>query len=171
MDKVQYIIKSLNIPASRYDSKLNDLRCLISYFSDSLKRTCISNSNLNNNLSRVTFKNEERIIKIDALEVQLNRSRDDAILLKRDNQVILKQRNTFFLIAKRLYFNISQLQLNCEVGNCFHKMTLPFLELKKMKLMKNVISVNLLFFPEMIFRVCIKLYLRKLKNSSTPKKT
>ena len=37
----------------------------------------------------------------------------------------------FCLIAKRLYFNITQLHLDCEIGKKIHRMILPFLELKE----------------------------------------
>lgn len=62
------------------------------------------------------------------LELELNRSRDDVIYLKTYNLVLSKQRNIFYLIAKILYFNITQLHLDCEIGNKIHKMILPFLK-------------------------------------------
>ena len=37
----------------------------------------------------------------------------------------------FCLIAKRLYANITQLHLNCEIGQKIHRMILPFLEFKE----------------------------------------
>ena len=37
----------------------------------------------------------------------------------------------FCLIAKRLYTNIAQLHLSCEIGKKIHKMILPFLEFKE----------------------------------------
>ena len=105
---------------------MNDLQYTISDFSDILKRISISNSNMNDNLIRVSFKNEERRIKLEVLDVELNRSRDDVILLKKDNKVIQKQRNIFCLINKLLYFNITQLHLYCEIGKNMRKMILPF---------------------------------------------
>ena len=95
VDKVHSILKSLNIPTPHNDYELNDLHYTIYDFSDSLKRNCISNSNLNDNLNRVTIMNEERRIRIEALEVELNRYRDDIIFLKRDSRALLKQRNIF----------------------------------------------------------------------------
>ena len=53
---------------------------------------------------------------IENLELELARSKDDVTYLKRDNLALLKQRNIFCLIAKRLYFNITQLHLACEIG-------------------------------------------------------
>ena len=51
--------------------------------------------------------------------------------MQRDNLKLLKQRNVFCLIAKRLYANITQLHLNCEIGQKIHRMILPFLEFKE----------------------------------------
>ena len=68
---------------------------------------------------------------IEKIESELSRCRDESIYLQRDNLKLLKQRNIFCLIAKRLYFNITQLHLDCEIGKRIHKMILPFLELKE----------------------------------------
>ena len=100
---------------------MNDLQYTISDFSDILKRISISNSNMNDNLIRVSFKNEERRIKLEVLDVELNRSRDDVILFKRENRLIQKQCNIFCLIAKRMYFNITQVHLDCDIGKNIHK--------------------------------------------------
>ncbi|KAI3510079.1 hypothetical protein L1887_25606 [Cichorium endivia] len=53
VNKVRFILKSLNVCSSIYDKELDDLR--------------------------VTLKNEERIMKIDLLELELVRARDDII--------------------------------------------------------------------------------------------
>ena len=74
IDKVQSILKSFNIHVSRYDSELDDLKYTISNFSDSLKRSRLNNSNLTDQLNRVTFKSEERILRTEALELELTRS-------------------------------------------------------------------------------------------------
>ncbi|KAI3767848.1 hypothetical protein L2E82_18277 [Cichorium intybus] len=129
--KVRSILKSLNICSSSYDAELDDLRFTVSSLSDSLKRTRLSNSNLNDQLSRISNKNEERRMRIEALESELVKARDDIIYVKRDNLVLVKQRNIFCLIAKRLYNNITQLHLDCDIGRGLHKMILPFLELKE----------------------------------------
>ena len=68
---------------------------------------------------------------IEQKEKELIRSKDDSIYLQRDNLKLLKQRNVFSLIAKRLYFNITQLHLDCEIGKKIHRMILPFFELKE----------------------------------------
>jgi hypothetical protein len=131
VDKVHSILKSLNICPSTYNSELEDLRFTVGDISDSLKRTRLSNTNLSDDLSRVKSKSEDRRIKIESLELELVHARDDIIILKKDNLVLLKQRNIFCLIAKRLYSNITQLHLDCDIGRKLHKMILPFLELKE----------------------------------------
>ncbi|KAI3505861.1 hypothetical protein L1887_28170 [Cichorium endivia] len=131
VNKVRSILKSLNICSSCYDNELDDLRFTVSSLSDSLKRTRLSNSNLNGQLSRVSNKNEERRMRIEALEHELVRATDDVIYVKRDNFLLVKQRNIFGLIAKRIYNNITQLHLDCDIGRGLHKMILPFLELKE----------------------------------------
>nr|KAJ0219002.1 hypothetical protein LSAT_V11C300151690 [Lactuca sativa] len=68
---------------------------------------------------------------IELKEAELVRARDESIYLQRDNLNLLKQRNVFCLIAKRLYTNIAQLHLSCEIGKKIHKMILPFLEFKE----------------------------------------
>ena len=68
---------------------------------------------------------------IEQKELELIKSRDENIYLQRDNLKLLKQRNVFCLIAKRLYANITQLHLNCEIGQKIHRMILPFLEFKE----------------------------------------
>ena len=115
VDKVHSILLSLNILVSCFDSELDDLKYTVSNFSDSLKQTSLSNTNLTDQLNRATFKSEDRKLKIEALELELTRRRDDVIYLKKDSCELLKQRNIFCLIAKRLYFNITQLHLDCEI--------------------------------------------------------
>ena len=70
-------------------------------------------------------------MKIEALELEMVESDDDVINLKNENKVVPKQRNIFCLIVKRLYNNITQLHLDCEIGKGPHKMILPLLELKE----------------------------------------
>lgn len=43
----------------------------------------------------------------------------------------MKQRNIFYKIAKRLYNNITQLYLNCEISKEMHKKMLPFIEFQE----------------------------------------
>jgi len=131
IDKVHSIFTSLNICSYTYDTELNNLRYTVSSLSDSLTRTRLSYSNLDDKMSRVSFKNEERRINIEALELELSRSKDDVIYLKRDNLGLLKHRNIFCLFAKRLYTNITQLYLDCDIGKNLHHMILPFLELRE----------------------------------------
>ena len=94
-------------------------------------QTRLANSNLTDQLGRVSSKSEERRIWIEQKEAELVRAKDESIYLQRDNLKLLKQRNVFCLIAKRLYTNIAQLHLNCEIGKKIHKMILPFLEFKE----------------------------------------
>ena len=94
-------------------------------------QTRLANSNLTDQLGRVSSKSEERRIWIEQKEAELVRAKDESIYLQRDNLRLLKQRNVFYLIAKRLYTNIAQLHLNCEIGKKMHKMILPFLEFKE----------------------------------------
>jgi len=131
IDKVHSILKFLNICPSTYDSELNDLRYTVSSLSDSLTRTRLSYSNLDEKMHRILFKNEERRIKIEVLELELSRSKDDVIYLTRDNLGLLKHRNIFCLFAKRLYANITQLYLDCDICKNLHHMILPFLELNE----------------------------------------
>ena len=62
------MLKSLDIPVSHFDSELTDLRDTFSDLIDSLKRTHIRNSNLDDTLIRISSKNEERHIRIEAME-------------------------------------------------------------------------------------------------------
>nr|KAJ0227036.1 hypothetical protein LSAT_V11C100049630 [Lactuca sativa] len=94
-------------------------------------QTRLANSNLTDQLGRVSSKSEERRIWIEQKEAELVRAKDESIYLQRDNLKLLKQRNVFCLISKRLYTNIAQLHLNCEIGKKIHKMILPFLEFKE----------------------------------------
>ena len=68
---------------------------------------------------------------IELKESELVKIKDENIYLQRDNLKLLKQRNVFCLIAKRLYSNITQLHLDCEIGQKIHRMILPFLEFKE----------------------------------------
>lgn len=90
IDKVHSIHKSLVILVSRYNSELNDLHDTISNFSEFLKGTHVKNSNLDDSLSRITFKNEERRLKIEALKIAFVRLHDDVMIFKRDNRTMLK---------------------------------------------------------------------------------
>lgn len=123
-DVASSTLESLNIPISHYNSELIKLRDTDLEFSESLKWNHITNSNLDD-LSRILFKNG---IRIDELEVEISRSREDIILLKRDNRVVMKQLNIFFPIARRLYNNISQLYWNYDIEKDMHRKMLPLLE-------------------------------------------
>lgn len=116
INKVKSILESLNILVSRYETELNDLKYTFSIFSDFLKQTRLTNSNLTDQLGRVSSKSKERRMWIEKLDYDLSRSRDESIYLQRDHLGLLKQRNIFCLFAKKLYFNITQLHLNCEIG-------------------------------------------------------
>ena len=65
-------------------------------------QTRLANSNLTDQLSRVSSKSEERRMWIELKEAELNRARGETINLQRDNLKFLKQRNVFCLIVKRL---------------------------------------------------------------------
>lgn len=65
---------------------------VVSDLSDSLSRTSIRNYNLDDTISRIISKNEERHIQIEALELDLVRYKDYVIKLKKDNRVVLKQK-------------------------------------------------------------------------------
>ena len=105
-----------NIPVSRYETELNEIKFTFSSISNSLTQTRLINSNLTDQISRVSSKSEERRIWIEKIESDLAKSRNELIYLHRDNLMILKQCNIFCLIAKRLYLNITQLHLDCEIG-------------------------------------------------------
>nr|KAJ0203047.1 hypothetical protein LSAT_V11C500252350 [Lactuca sativa] len=96
-----------------------------------LMQTRLAISNLTDQLGRVSSKIEERRMWIELKESELVRARDECIYLQMDNLKLLKQRNVFYLIVKRLYTNIAQLHLSCEIGKKIHKMILPFLEFKE----------------------------------------
>ena len=129
--KVHSILESLKISKTDYQEELNELNFKFSNLSSSLMQTRLANSNLTDQLGRVSSKSEERRMWIELKEAELVRARDECIYLQRDNLKLLKQRNVFCLIAKRLYTNISQLHLSCEIGKKIHKMILPFLEFKE----------------------------------------
>lgn len=59
-DKVHSILKSVDIPISRFNTKLTDLHDVVSDLSDSLRKTLTRNSNLYDTISRIISKNEER---------------------------------------------------------------------------------------------------------------
>lgn len=73
VDKVHSILKSINISMSHYDSEIDDLQYIISIFSDSLKRTRLSNSNHNYQHNNVIFKSEDIRLIIEALELELTK--------------------------------------------------------------------------------------------------
>lgn len=129
--KVQCILGSLNVPITEYEEELNELKLKFSNLSNSLMQTRLTNSNLTDQINRVTTKSEERRMWIELMEQELVRARDESIYLQRDNLKFLKQRNVFCLIAKRLYTNIAQLHLSCEIGKKIHKMIFPFLGFKE----------------------------------------
>ena len=101
--KVQSIIVSLQIPITNYEKELNVLKSKFSSISGSLTQNRVTNSNLTDQISRVSSKSEERRMWIEQKEKELIRSRDETIYLQRDNLKLLKQWNVFHLIAKRLY--------------------------------------------------------------------
>ena len=103
-------------------------------------QTRLANTNLTDQLNRVTSKSEERRMWIELKETKIvrDRDRDELIYLQRDNLKFLKQRNAFCLIAKRLYTNISLFHLDSEIGRKIHKMIFPSLNLRKMKSLLNV---------------------------------
>ena len=117
--KVQSILESLKVPITEYEEELNELKLKFSNLSGSLMQTRLTNSNLTDQISRVTTKSEERRMWIELKEQELVRARDESIYLQRDNLKFLKQRNVFCLIAKRLYTNIAQLHLSCDIGKKF----------------------------------------------------
>ena len=57
INKVHSIIESLNIHVSRYENELNELKFTFSSISNSLKQTRVTNSNLTDQISRVSSKN------------------------------------------------------------------------------------------------------------------
>ena len=80
--KVNSILKSLNIPLSRYETELDDLKFSFSSLSDSLKRTRLCNTYLTDQISWVTSKSEEMQMWIEKLELELSRFRDELIYLQ-----------------------------------------------------------------------------------------
>jgi len=131
INKVQSIFVSFKVPQSSYEKELKNVNSRISHLDSSLTQTRVTNSNLTDQISRVFSKSEERRMWIELKESELIKSKDENIYLQRDNLKLLKQRNVFCLIAKRLYTNITQLHLNCEIGQKIHRMILPFLEFKE----------------------------------------
>lgn len=59
-------------------------------------------SNLDDNLSRVIVRHDEKRIRIEDLEVELDRVRDDVIMLIQDNIIVMQQRNICCQLARRL---------------------------------------------------------------------
>lgn len=82
IEKVHSTLKSLDILISHYDSELTDLRNTVYEFSESLKWNHISFSNLDGDPSGITFRNEERRVRIEELQVELSRERGNVILIK-----------------------------------------------------------------------------------------
>ena len=58
--KVQNILASLNIPVTNYEKELNNLKSKFSSISSSLTQTRGINSNLTDQISRISSKSEER---------------------------------------------------------------------------------------------------------------
>lgn len=121
INKVQYILESVNILISLYNSKLTKLNDTIYEFIERLKWNLIRTSNLYDDLSRVSFKSEERRLWIEHLEIILSGYKDDIILLKRDNRFVMKQHHICCQISYPLYNNITQLYLNCDITKEMHK--------------------------------------------------
>ena len=105
--KVQSLFISFKIPQKSYEKELNNLNSRISNLDSCLTQTQVTNSNLTDQISRVSSKSEERRMWIEQKELELIKSRDENIYFQRDNLKLLKQRNVFCLIAKRLYANIT----------------------------------------------------------------
>ena len=80
----------LNIASSKYETELDDLQFMVKNINALLIQNRVSNLNMTDKLDRVSFKNEERRMKVDALELELSRSCDDVIYLKRDSLALLK---------------------------------------------------------------------------------
>lgn len=95
INKVHSIHKSLNIPVTRYDFELTELCATVSNLSECIKRSCIKNSDHDDSFSRETFRSEERMMKIESLNIEITRLQDDVIILKRDNRLLTKQLNIF----------------------------------------------------------------------------
>ena len=93
--KGQNIITSLKIPTTNYEKELNSLKSKFSSISSSLTQTRVTNSNLTDQISRISSKSEERRMWIEQKEKELIRSKDESIYLQRDNLKLLKQRNVF----------------------------------------------------------------------------
>ena len=79
--KVQNILASLNIPVTNYEKELNNLKSKFSSISSSLTQTRVTNSNLTDQISRISSKSEERRMWIEQKEKELIRSKDDSIYL------------------------------------------------------------------------------------------
>lgn len=56
INKLHFILQSLNIHITRYETELDNLNFTVSNFSDSLKGTRLSNTNLTGQIRRVTNK-------------------------------------------------------------------------------------------------------------------
>lgn len=56
---VHSILESLNIPISRYNSELTELRDTILEFSERLQWNLIIKSNLDDDLRKISYKNED----------------------------------------------------------------------------------------------------------------
>ena len=76
INKVHIILESLNIPRSRYETELNELKFTFSSISNSLKQTRLTSSNLTDQISRVLSKSVEGHIWIENIESNLAKSRD-----------------------------------------------------------------------------------------------
>ena len=104
------------------------------------------------------------------MELELTRLKDDVIYLNRDNLEVLKQRNILCLIAKHVHFNITQLHLDCEIGKGYHKMILPFLELKEDEISVDCYRCESIVSSDNVsdsYRIGLEnFYLKRIKNKS-----
>ena len=89
--KVQTILESLKVPVTNYEEELNELKFKFSNLSGSVMQTCPANSNLTDQLSRVSSKSEERRAWTQLKQQELVRAKDEIIYLQRDNLKFLKQ--------------------------------------------------------------------------------
>lgn len=106
MEKVHSILKSLNIPAYGYDDKLTELQDNSSELGDCLKWIRLKVSNLDVDLSKCKFRNEERRLTIEKLELDIVRINDDVCILNSENRMLMKQRNIFFAKLQKDFTNI-----------------------------------------------------------------
>lgn len=101
--KVHYFLKSLDIHAYQYCDELLELQDNILELGESMRRNMLKVSNMDDDLSRCKYRNEERRIIIKHLELEINRMRNDICIFTNDNHMLTNQRNIFCLIVKRFY--------------------------------------------------------------------